>query len=67
MQGFYNLSDKIRETLQLDQYVNTVTYGDIFDVDLNKQTIFPLSISWLLMQYYKKAFGTLVYLYYAWI
>ena len=43
MQGFYNLSDKIRETLQLDQYVNTVTYGDIFDVDLNKQTIFPLS------------------------
>ena len=43
MQGFYNLSNKIRETLQLDQFVNTVTYGDIFDVDLNKQTIFPLS------------------------
>lgn len=43
MQGFYNLTDKIRETLQLDQYVNTVTYGDLFDVDLNKQTIFPLS------------------------
>ena len=43
MQGFYNLSNKIRETLQLDQFVNTVTYGDIFDVDLNKQTIYPLS------------------------
>ncbi len=43
MQGFYNLSNKIRETLQLDQFVNTVTYGDIFEVDLNKQTIFPLS------------------------
>jgi len=43
MQGFYNLSNKIRETLQLDAFVNTVTYGDIFDVDLNKQTIFPLS------------------------
>jgi hypothetical protein len=43
MQGFYNLTEKIRETLQLDQYVNTVTYGDLFDVDLNKQTIFPLS------------------------
>ena len=43
MQGFYNLSEKIRQTLQLDDFVNTVTYGDIYDVDLNKQTIFPLS------------------------
>lgn len=43
MQGFYNLSDKIRETLQLDEFVNTVTYGDLMEVDLNKQTIFPLS------------------------
>tara|TARA_R110000803_G_scaffold26060_1_gene62023 strand:+ start:218 stop:682 length:465 start_codon:yes stop_codon:yes gene_type:complete len=43
MQGFYNLTTKIRETLQLDQYVNTVTYGDLFEVDLNKSTIFPLS------------------------
>ena len=43
MQGFYNLTEKIRQTLQLDTYVNTVTYGDLFDVDLNKQTIFPLS------------------------
>jgi|TARA_R110000744_G_scaffold56031_2_gene118234 hypothetical protein len=43
MQGFYNLTEKIRQTLQLDAYVNTVTYGDLFDVDLNKQTIFPLS------------------------
>ena len=24
MQGFYNLSNKIRETLQLDAFVNTV-------------------------------------------
>ena len=43
MQGFYNLSEKIRETLQLDQYVNTVTYGNLFEIDLNKSTIFPLS------------------------
>ena len=43
MQGFYNLSNKIRETLQLDEFVNTVTYGDLMEVDLNKQTIFPLS------------------------
>ena len=37
MQGFYNLSEKIRQKLQLDDFVNTVTYGDIYDVDLNKQ------------------------------
>ena len=43
LQGFYNLTEKIQETLDLDVNVNTVTYGDIFEVDLNKQTIFPLS------------------------
>ena len=43
MQGFYNLTNKIRETLQLDAFVKTITYGDLFEVDLNKQTIFPLS------------------------
>ena len=43
MQGFYNITQKIREQLQQDAFVNTVTYGNIFDVDLSKQTIFPLS------------------------
>ena len=43
MQGFYNITEKIREQLQQDDFVNTVTYGDIFEVDLSKQTIFPLS------------------------
>ena len=43
MNGFYRVTDKIRETLQADVNCNTVTYGDITQVDLNKQTIFPLS------------------------
>lgn len=43
MQGFYNLTTKIKDTLALDEFVNTVTYGDIFEIDLNKQDIFPLS------------------------
>ena len=43
MQGFYNLTTKIKETLALDDFVNTITYGDIFEIDLNKQDIFPLS------------------------
>ncbi len=43
MQGFYNVTEKIQEALQDEPFVNTVTYGDIFDVDLKKQTIFPLA------------------------
>tara|TARA_Y100000766_G_scaffold190262_1_gene163554 strand:+ start:1096 stop:1572 length:477 start_codon:yes stop_codon:yes gene_type:complete len=44
MEGnFYNITEKIREQLQGDAFVNTVTYGDLFQVDLAKQTIFPLS------------------------
>ena len=43
MQGFYNITTKIKETLALDDFVNTITYGDIFEIDLNKQDIFPLS------------------------
>lgn len=43
MKGFYNLLDKIKDSLKEDVFVNTVTYGDIFDVDLKKQSIFPIS------------------------
>lgn len=43
MNGFYRVTDKIRETLQADVNCNTVTYGDITEVDLDKQTIFPLA------------------------
>jgi len=43
MQAYYNILDKIRTELQSDLFVNTVTNGDIFDVDLAKQTIYPLS------------------------
>ena len=43
MTGFYDLTQKIKDTLQAEPFVNTVTYGSLDDVDLNKQTIFPLS------------------------
>ena len=43
MSTFYEITTAIKEQLQLDAFVNTVTTGDIFKVDLNKQTIFPLS------------------------
>ena len=43
MNGFYRVTQVIKDTLQADPNCNTVTYGDITEVDLDKQTIFPLS------------------------
>ena len=43
MTGFYDVTTTIKNQLILDPFVNTVTEGDIFEVDLSKQTIFPLS------------------------
>ena len=43
MKGFYNLTDKLKDTLLAEPFVNTVTFGSLDDIDLNKQTIFPLS------------------------
>ena len=43
MRQFYNITKTIKDTLEANSQVNVVTYGDIYDVDLNKQTIFPLA------------------------
>jgi hypothetical protein len=43
MTGYYNLLNALKVHLTADPIVNTVTQGDIFKVDLNKQTIFPLA------------------------
>ena len=43
IRGFYQLTETIKTQLLLDINVNTVTTGDISDVNLNKQDIFPLS------------------------
>lgn len=43
MRQFYNITKTIKDTLEAHSQVNVVTTGDIFDVDLNKQTIFPLA------------------------
>jgi len=43
MTGFYNITKKIKDTLEAEPFVNTVSYGSFDNVDLNKQTIFPLS------------------------
>jgi len=43
MTGYYTILDKLKTHFDADPIVNTVTQGDIFQVDLNKQTIFPLT------------------------
>jgi hypothetical protein len=43
MKGFYQITTAIKDQLYKDAFVNTVSSGDIFEIDLNKQTIFPLS------------------------
>ena len=43
IRGFYLLTETIEAQLLADVNVNTVTTGDIYDIDLSKQSIFPLS------------------------
>ena len=42
IRGFYQLTETIKQELLLDKNINTVTSGDISDINLNKQDIFPL-------------------------
>jgi hypothetical protein len=42
MKGYYELIKELKNHFDNDPLVNTVTNGDIFDVDIAKQTIFPL-------------------------
>ena len=39
---YFDIIDKLKTHFDNDELINTGTQGDIFDVDVNKQTIFPL-------------------------
>jgi hypothetical protein len=43
MNQYYNVTDTIKTQLEADAFVNTVTHGDLFDIDLKKITMYPLS------------------------
>mgnify|MGYP001253256402 FL=1 len=43
MNIFYKILDDFKTILNAEPQINTVSYGDIFDVDLTKQAIFPLA------------------------
>ena len=40
--NYFDIIDKLKEHFENDELITTVSQGDIFDIDLNKQTIFPL-------------------------
>ena len=42
IRGFYQLTETIKEQLLADVNINTVSTGNISNVNLNKQDIFPL-------------------------
>ena len=43
MTSFYDVINSIKTYLEGNNSVSTVTFGDLLEVDLNKQTIFTLS------------------------
>tara|TARA_R100000742_G_C4277510_1_gene99454 strand:- start:2376 stop:2846 length:471 start_codon:yes stop_codon:yes gene_type:complete len=43
VRGFYQLTNTIKDQLLNDQDINTVTTGDISDINLRKQDIFPMA------------------------
>jgi len=43
MNNIFKLTDAIKEELQSNELINQVTFGDLFEVDLLKQNIYPLA------------------------
>jgi hypothetical protein len=42
MNNYYKITEIIRDSLLNDNIINNVSQGDIYNVDINKPTIFPL-------------------------
>lgn len=43
MKQVYDLLDNLKDRVRSNGITNTVSYGDILEVDLNKTTIYPIS------------------------
>jgi len=43
MRSFYRVIDQIKQAVSSEPFNNQVTFGDISDIDLRKQSMFPLS------------------------
>ena len=40
--NFYELIDLLKQLIEENSFTNKITFGDISDIDLNKDTTFPL-------------------------
>ena len=43
MRAVYEVLDKIKDKLRQSPNIQTVSFGDIMEVDLNKTTMYPLA------------------------
>lgn len=43
MNNYYKITEVLRDELLRDEIINNVSLGDIFQIDINKPTIFPLA------------------------
>ena len=43
MKSFYKVIDSIQTVVSAEPFNNTVTFGDISEIDLKKQSLFPLA------------------------
>lgn len=43
MKALFNLTEAIKSELENNALINSVTFGDLLEVDLNKQDIFPMA------------------------
>jgi hypothetical protein len=42
MNSFYKVVDFLKDSFKTDQFVHTITYGDIEEIDIDKKNIYPL-------------------------
>ena len=42
MNSFFRVIDRIKDTVKAEPFNHTVSFGDISDIDLDKQTMYPL-------------------------
>ena len=43
MANFYRITGQIRQAIEATSRVNTITFGNLADIDLNKQNIYPIA------------------------
>lgn len=43
MNAFYNITQSIKDAISAEPFTHTVTFGDVTDIDLKKQSLFPMA------------------------